>query len=99
MSPWNTWRWTLWALALFSLAMVLLLSEAKAQQPACGPLAGILAKLVRDYQEFVVMTGKSGEWQIFITKSEARGFTIIQAKKNVGCILAAGSHAAFDRGI
>jgi hypothetical protein len=101
MKPMTTWRWTLWALAMIALAMVLLLSGRPASaQMACGPLDGLLDKLRDRFKEFVTFTGQgTPEGQVFITLSDDGEFTIIQAKEGLGCIIATGKNGAFDRGI
>lgn len=97
----KTWTLTLWALALFALAMVLLLSHKPASaQAACGPLSELIDRLRDRFKEFVVFTGQgTPEGQIFMTMSNDGEFTIIQAMEGLGCIIATGKNASFDKGV
>jgi hypothetical protein len=98
----TVWRWTLWALVFFALAMVLLLSSERpaSAQMACGPLPDLIERLRDRFKEFVVFEGKgTPEGQIFITMSDDGEFTIIQAKGELGCIIVTGKNGEFDKGV
>lgn len=99
MTP-RVWGITLWSLALFCLAMALvMLSRPASAQAACGPLVELLAALRDKAKEFVVATATVGNERVFFTVSETGDFTVIITRQGAACIVLAGKGYESDRGI
>ncbi|BCH33108.1 hypothetical protein MesoLjLc_50380 [Mesorhizobium sp. L-8-10] len=94
------WLITLWALAVISAVMcVVLLSKPADAQTACVPLADLLAALRDKYGEYVVATAETPGGQMFITAAKHGAFTVVIANRGIGCIVITGESFQSDRGI